>query len=208
MVSRIIKLSYPGKTTGEVRLSISKIKISTNVNTVYDSVSFLERNIFPMREENLAQKKVKKKVALRDILNIHNDDGIKDLGQVGTMAKSIKSGEHIQPIGIPNIKLVRAKDNDLLLFDGHHSMLAYMAVGKRYLEEIPHMIIEDEGTGYVEDQDILVFYGEHSKEIENNNWKEYVINWQAVKEKQLARRVQRNMGELFFAVKERIEHVQ
>jgi hypothetical protein len=25
------------------------------------------------------------------------------------------------------------------------------------------MIIEDEGTGYVGDPDILVFYGEHSK---------------------------------------------
>lgn len=203
MVSRIIKISYPGKTTGEVRLSISKVKISTNVNTVYDSVSFLERNIFPMREENLAQKKVKKKVALRDILNIHNDDGIRDLAQVGTIAKSIESGEHIQPLGIPNIKLVRTKDNDLLLFDGHHSMLAYMAVGKRCLEEIPHMIIEDEGTGYVEDQDILVFYGEHSKEIESNNWKEYVINWQAAREKQLSRRIQRDMGELFCAIQKR-----
>jgi hypothetical protein len=38
-----------------------------------------------------------------------------------------------------------------------------LAVGKRCLEEIPHMIIEDEGTGYVGDPDILVFYGEHSK---------------------------------------------
>jgi hypothetical protein len=38
-----------------------------------------------------------------------------------------------------------------------------LAVGKRCLEEIPHMIIEDEGTGYVENPDILVFYGEHSK---------------------------------------------
>jgi len=190
-----------------VRFSISKGKISTNVNTVYDPVSFLETNTFPMREQNFAHKKVKKKVALRDILNIHNDEGIKDLSQVGTMAKSIKSGEHIQPLGIPNIKLVRTKDNDLLLFDGPHSMLAYMAVGKRYLEEIPHMIIEDEGTGYVEDQDILVFYGESSKEIENNNWKEYVINWQAAREKQLSRRMQRNMGELFWAIQKRIKQL-
>lgn len=69
------------------------------------------------------------------------------------------------------------------------------------------MIIEDEGTGYVEDPDILVFYGEHSKEIENNNWKEYVINWQAAREKQLSRRIQRDMGGLFCAIQKRIKQL-
>ena len=121
------------------------------------------------------------------------------------MTRSIESRKHISSFGIPNVKLVRTRDNQLLLFDGHHSMLAYMNAGKRYLEEIPHMIIEDKDKGYIDDKDIIVFYGEHSKEIENYDWKQYVINWQAVKEKQLSRRVQRDMGELFCAIKNRIE---
>ena len=97
------------------------------------------------------------------------------------------------------------KDNQLLLFDGHHSMLAYMNAGKRYLEEIPHIIIQDKDKGHVDDRDIIVFYGEHAKAIKNYGWKDYVINWQAVKEKQLCRRVQRDMGELFCAIKDRIK---
>ena len=113
------------------------------------------------------------------------------------MAQPIKSGEQILFIGIPNIKLVVTKESALLLFDGHHSMLAYMLVGKKYLHEIPHMLVYDENSGYIEDREILVFYGQHSKKIENDDWRRYVINWQADKEKQLSRRVQKNMGELF-----------
>lgn len=205
MAFRIIKLSYPGKPPNEVKTFISEVKVSKNVNTVYDAVSFFEKNMLPTFKKRLSQKKKKEKVALRDILNIHHDNGIKDIAQVRRMTRSIESGKHIFSFGIPNVKLVRTRDNQLLLFDGHHSMLAYMNAGKRYLEEIPHMIIEDKDKGYIDDKDIIVFYGEHSKEIENCDWKQYVINWQAVKEKQLSRRVQRDMGELFCAIKNRIE---
>ena len=205
ILSRIIKLSYPEKSINGVRTSISEVQVSKNVNTVYDAVSFFEKNIFPTLTKPLAHNKVREKVALRNILNIHNDDGIRDLTQVRRMTRAVESGKHIFSLGIPNVKLVKTKDNGLLLFDGHHSMLAYINAGKKYLEEIPHMVIEDEDKGYIEDKDIIVFYGEHSKEIENYNWEQYVINWQAVKEKQLCRRVQRDMGELFCAIKSRIK---
>lgn len=203
--SRIIKLSYPEKSTSGVRTSISEVQVSKNVNTVYDAVSFLEKNIFPTLTKTLEHNKVKEKVALRDVLNIHNDDGIRDLAQVRRMTRAIESGKDIFSLGIPNVKLVKTKDNELLLFDGHHSMLAYMNAGKKYLEEIPHMIIEDKDKGYIDDKDIIVFYGEHSKEIPNHDWRQYVIDWQAVKEKQLCRRVQRDMGQLFCAIKNRIK---
>jgi hypothetical protein len=49
------------------------------------------------------------------------------------MAEAIKSGKHILSRGIPNIKLVKTGDGQLLLFDGHHSMLAYISTGKAYL---------------------------------------------------------------------------
>ena len=203
--SRIIKLSYPEKSTNGVRTSISEIEVSKNGNTVYDAVSFFEKNMLPTLQKKLALKKVEEKVALRDILNIHNDDAIRDLAQVRRMTGAIKSGKHIFFQGMPNVKLVKTKDNQLLLFDGHHSMLTYMNSGKTYLEEIPHMIIADEDKGYIDDKDIVVFYGEHAKAIKNYGWKQYVINWQAVKEKQLCRRVQRDMGELFCAIKDRIK---
>ncbi len=203
--SRIIKLSYPEKSTNGVRTSISEVQVSKNVNTVYDAVSFFEKNIFPILTKTLEHNKVKEKVALRDILNIHNDDGIRDLAQVRRMTRAVRSGKHIFSMGIPNVKIVKTRENELLLFDGHHSMLAYMNAGKRYLEEIPHMIIEDKDKGYIDDKDIIVFYGEHSKEIPNHDWRRYVIDWQAVKEKQLCRRVQRDMGELFCAIKNRIK---
>ncbi|MBN1843271.1 MAG: hypothetical protein JW883_13445 [Deltaproteobacteria bacterium] len=205
MAFRIIKLSYPEKAPNEPRTFISEIEVSKNGNTVYDAVSFFEKNMLPTLQKKLALKKVEEKVALRDILNIHNDDAIRDLAQVRRMTAAIKSGKHIFFQGIPNVKLVKTKDNQLLLFDGHHSMLAYMNSGKTYLEEIPHMIIADEDKGYIEDKDIVVFYGEHAKAIKNYGWKQYVINWQAVKEKQLCRRVQRDMGELFCAIKDRIK---
>lgn len=80
-----------------------------------------------------------------------------------------------------------------------------MTAGKTYLEEIPHMIITGKEKGYVEDKDIIAFYGEHASDIEGCNWKEKVINWQAAKEKQLFKRVQKNMGELFFAIEKRVK---
>ena len=201
MAARIIKIGYPGKRAGEVRVSKSKINVSRDVENIYDSVSFLVNNRFLVQEGDDILKKLDRKISLKTIINIHNDDGIRDTELVLSLAESIKLGEHIHSVGIPNIKLVITKEKALLLFDGHHSMLAYMLVGKRYLHEIPHMIIHDEDLGYIQDCDILIFYGDHSKKIKNGNWRQYVINWQAAKENQLSIRVQNNMGELFQAMR-------
>lgn len=121
------------------------------------------------------------------------------------MAEAIKSGKHILSRGIPNIKLVKTGDGQLLLFDGHHSMLAYISTGKAYLEEIPHMMITDKEKGYIEDKNIIVFYGEHASDIKGCNWRDKVINWQAAKDKRLCDRIQNNMGELFSAVEKRVK---
>jgi hypothetical protein len=200
MTYRIITISHPGDVHNEVKILISKVKITKEVKTIYDSVSFLVRDEVSINNNSFSHKRVKKRIRLHRILNIHNDDGIKDFVQIGAMIKSIKSGEHIHSFGIPNIKLVVIKERELLLFDGHHSMLAYMLVGKKYLNEIPHLIIKDEDKGYIQDKDILVFYGKHAKNMRDGNWREYVINWQTVEEKQLSSRIQKNMGELFSVI--------
>lgn len=184
---------------------ISEVELFKDVQTIYDAVCCFKKNIFPKLNKGIKQSKVKKKTELKNVLNIHNDDGIKDLFQIKRMAEAIKSGKHILSCGIPNVKLVKTRESQLLLFDGHHSMLAYMTAGKTYLEEIPHMIITGKEKGYIEDKDIIVFYGEHASDIEGCNWKEKVINWQTTKEKQLCKRVQKNMGELLFAIEKRVK---
>ncbi len=43
------------------------------------------------------------------------------------MVKQIRSGKDIiSPNGLPNIKLVKTEQTEWILFDGHHSLLAYI----------------------------------------------------------------------------------
>ena len=205
MTCWLIRQSYPGDSMNKIITYSSEVKVSKDISTIYDAVSWFEKNALPKLKKGIKRKKLEKSVALKDILNIHNDDGIRDLAQLKRMVEDIKTGTHIFSRGIPNIKLVKTRNNQLLLFDGHHSMLAYMAAGRIYLEEIPHMIIFDKEKGYVEDKDIIVFYGEHAADIEDYNWKEKAINWQAAKDRQLSKRVQKNMGQLFCSIKKRMD---
>jgi len=112
------------------------------------------------------------------------------------MVKQIKSGKEIlSPRGLPNIKLVKTKYSEWIVFDGHNSLLSYMIAGRTYLHEVPHLVIENE-SGYVNDKEILIFFGLHSSKLHDSNWRNYVINWQSPRENQLCKREQNNMGEL------------
>jgi hypothetical protein len=74
-----------------------------------------------------------------------------------------------------------------------------MIAGRTHLHEIPYLVIEDE-NGYVNDKEIFVFFGMHSIQLNDSNWRKYVINWQAPKERQLCKREQNNMGELLDSI--------
>ncbi len=116
------------------------------------------------------------------------------------MVIEINSGKDIlSPNGLPNIKLVKTEQSEWILFDGHHSLLSYMIAGRLYLHEVPHFIIEDE-NGHVNNKEIFVFFGFHSKKLNDSNWRKYVINWQAPKERQLCKREQNNMSELLVSI--------
>ena len=145
---------------------------------------------------NKTIKEVKEPILLREIINLHSINGIKSMNQIRTMVKEIKSGNDIlSPSILPNIKLVKTVQSEWILFDGHHSLLSYMIAGRTYLHEVPHFVIEDE-NGHVNDKEILIFFGMHSKKLNDSDWRKYVINWQAPKERQLCKREQNNMGEL------------
>lgn len=197
---RIIKLVHPQNPvqgTPET-VSVYKIPFTKKNMTIYDTVDFFEKQIFSKaKETNEALEKSTEQVLLGNIINLHNSNGIKNIPQITSMINQIKSGKDILfSSGIPNIKLVEACRNEWVLFDGHHSMLAYMILGRKYLSEVPHLIIRNK-TGYVKDSEIHVFFGVHSKKLRDSDWRDYVINWQQPKEKQLCMRVQENMGELY-----------
>ncbi len=201
MQPKFVKLIYPGKLHKNDMIKVSKsiIELPKLDMSIYDIVDYFEQNI--ILKIKMTEERIETKVQLRDIINLHNNTGIKDISQIKSMIVKIKSKKDIlHPSTLPNIKLVKAKDNDWVLFDGHHSVLAYMSLNKKYLHEIPHLIVENE-HGYVLNRDILVFFGPHAGELTESTWRNYVINWQELKEKQLCKRIQKNMGELFDSLK-------
>ncbi|MFC1585172.1 hypothetical protein ACFL5V_06480 [Fibrobacterota bacterium] len=114
---------------------------------------------------------------------------------------SLKTGrELLNSDNIPNVRLAKDGSGRWVLFDGHHSLLAYLFTGKKNLHDIPHMIIVNEKTGHVSDEEIGAFFGEHAAGFANGEWFEHVINWQAPKSRQLRQRKQKNMGELYGAM--------
>jgi hypothetical protein len=169
---------------------------------VYETVDFVQKlphSAFVPVKAKFAMVKIR----LGEIINIHNINGLMDISQVSIMIESLKKGQHIYQEGIPNIKMVKARNGSLLLFDGHHSLLAYMSAGKIFLNEIPHMIIYEKKSGFIEESDVLVFFGKHAQKIKQDHWQQWVINWQETGDKQLGLRLQRNMGELFNSFKEK-----
>ena len=197
---RFVKVIHPCKSKDGNLTCVSSLKVhlKDKSNTIYDTVDHFEKELGLKVKETIEE--VKELVLLREIINLHNIDGIKSMNQIRTMVKEIKSGNDIlSPSGLPNIKLVKTEQSEWILFDGHHSLLSYMIAGRTYLHEIPHFVIEDD-NGYVDNKEILVFFGMHSKKLNDSNWRKYVINWQAPKEKQLCKREQNNMGELLDSI--------
>lgn len=200
MCHRTLTLVFPCEHSSEPRVQISRsaVSVAEAGASIYDNVEFFERRMFPGK--SMAIERITDRIPLRDVVNLHNDTGIRDFRQITCMIRQIRSGRDIlHPSELPNMKLVRAADGGHVLFDGHHSMLACMAAGREFLDEVPHLIVHG-AEGFVTDQEILVFFGAYSRELKASDWKQYVINWQAPRGKQLCGRVQKNMGELFDAL--------
>lgn len=193
---RLVKLIYPIKSKEGNLTCISSLKVFLRHenSTIYNTMAQFEKELGSKLEETINE--VKKPVFLREIINLHNINGIKSMNQIKTMVKQIKKGKDIlSPRGLPNIKLMKTKHSEWILFDGHHSLLSYMVAERKYLHEVPHFVVEN-SSGYVNDKEILIFFGLHSSKLHNSNWRNYVINWQAPREKQLCKREQNNISEL------------
>jgi len=180
----------------------SQVPLPNRATTIYNTVETYEKQFFPRLQKSYM--KIFPRILLRTLINIHNDDGIKNISQIANFSLKIKKGKNIlQPSGLPNIKLARLRSRELLVFDGHHSLLAYMSAGKNFLDEIPHIIVLGK-KGFLKNEEILIFWGQHAAKISAKAWKLFVINWQNPKNKQICPRVHNNMGELFDALRNRI----
>ncbi len=183
----------------------SQIPLPNKTTTIYETVEIYERKFLPHLQT--AYIDISPRILLRTLINIHNDDGIKNIPQIANFSLKIKKGgDIVQSSGLPNIKLARLRSKDLLVFDGHHSLLSYLAAGKIFLDEIPHIIVSGD-KGFLKNEEILVFWGHHAPKIPAKNWGLFVINWQNPENKQLCPRIQRNMGELFDALLEQIKKI-
>jgi len=201
------KTHFPKKALPEkiVCVTTYRVTITNSCSTIYDAVDSLRNRKIVYDQRGRKQIRAEEIIELQNVLNIHNDSGIKDLAQIGSMMRRILSGEHILfADGMPNAKLAKVNHNQWLLFDGHHSLLAYMHAGKKYLHEVPHLTVENEGAKTVADDEIAVFFGRHANKVRGRDWRNYVINWQAPGNKQLCPRIQKNMGELYNALSARI----
>jgi len=148
---RFVKIIYPYKSKDGnlTRISSLKVYLRNKNITIYDTVEQFEKELGSKLKETISE--VKKLVLLREIINLHNINGIKSMNQIRTMVKQIKSGKDIlSPRGLPHIKLVKTKQSEWISFDGHHSLLSYMIAGRTYLHEVPHFIVENK-SGYVND---------------------------------------------------------
>ncbi len=178
-----------------MRVLTSQVPISAAGPTLYDAVDYFERVLFRGGFASLCR--VAQRVPLRGIISLHNTEGIRDLRQIGEMlGQVLAGGDVLRASGLPNVSVVMTSENETVLFNGHHTVMAYMAAGCNYLDEVPHMVVHN-GGGCVADREILMFFGTHSKQLTPSDWRDYVIDWQASADGQLRRRIQLNAGELF-----------
>lgn len=201
---RFVEYYSPQKHQDQNLIDYNKSLVPSPIKTmtIYETVKIYEKKIF--HHLRMTPINNSPRIFLRTLINIHNDDGIKNMSQIADFSLKIKKGGNIlQPSGLPNIKLARLRLKDLLVFDGHHSLLAYMTAGKIFLDEIPHIIVSGK-KGFLKNEEILIFWGHHAPKIPSKNWRLFVINWQNPENKQICPRIQRNMGELFDALLEKI----
>ncbi|MBS3765070.1 hypothetical protein KGY71_00975, partial [Candidatus Bipolaricaulota bacterium] len=115
--------------------------------------------------------------------------------------EKVRSGREIlMPDGLPNVKIAETKREEVVLFDGHHTLLAYMLAGRKFLCQLPHLLVRGPGRSGVGDEEIHCFFGDHGDKLEGGDWRNYTVSWTKPTEGQLEPRKWENMGELLEAL--------
>ena len=211
MKARKIRLVYPcpeQETESNCRVRSFGVEIQqSTAEDIYSTVKKFRKDVFPdLRQADFSGDVIESKVPLSSLINLHNADEIMNRSDIPGMVEKISSGRDVlMPGGLPNSKVAKSEGGDLICFDGHHTILAYMLAGREYLEEIPHLVILGTDEGGLEEREFYVFFGDHAEKLEGRDWLEFTISWSKPPEEQLEKRKQKNMGELLLALKKEPE---
>lgn len=187
-MKRVIIVSFPENKLQEIAT------IDSILSLPYELVELIRKDLSKLVEE---ESDYFATYLLSDIMPIHNFSGVRDLNQIKQMQGKIAKGEEIlEKDGLPNIKLVVAPNGQLLIFDGTHTLMAYLLQGKKLLSEIPYLVISAEKCAPVSAGEISIFFPVDSREQVKKNWNSYVVNWQAKPGLQAEKREFNSMGEL------------
>lgn len=205
MSNRVVKLFYPLRLHEACSKGLSvktcKTAVCVDGDDIYKTVDKFRKEHFPVLNETV--KTVEPSLKLSQIITLHNLSGIDEYEKIQQMKAKIDSGRDILAEDqIPNSKLVRTKKNETVLFDGHHTVLAYMIAGRQYLAQIPHLLIADNNGNGLSDREILVFFGRFSDFLSDKNWRRYRINWNHSPNGKLEPRRQTTLGDLREAIRQ------
>lgn len=206
MKERRVRLVFPvngANDEAEIVRTFSRVVNHENEGDVYLTVEKFRKEAFPeITNTDTQSEKIREKTLLSRIINLHNVDEIRERPtRISEMREKIESGKPVlMPDGLPNVKIVKTSRGELVCFDGHHSLLAYMAADKKYLREVPHLMVTGGSGGGLGDEEIHVFFGKHATKLRGKDWRNYTISWTNPPECQLEERKQEDMGELFSAL--------
>ncbi|MFW6190539.1 MAG: hypothetical protein ACOC49_02715 [Candidatus Bipolaricaulota bacterium] len=176
---------------------LTEIRSETR-DDIYGLVEEFRKGRFSeLAEEDFSVSEARNPMALENVINLHDGDEIGVRVDIGEMVKRVESGrEVLMTDGFPNVKVTKTKREELVLFDGHHTLLAYMMTGRSYLCQVPHLLVTDVGGAGFDDREILAFFGDHAEKLKGEDWREFTISWTKPEDEQLKSREYCDMGEL------------
>ena len=136
-------------------------------------------------------------IDLTTMINLHNIEGVSNVQTMRELIGKIKNGKSIYNLdnGAPNVHLAHV-GNQWVVINGHHTIMAYLLCGVSKVANLPYAIIENDTTGNISETEILAVFNEHSTRVVPTRWQDVALDWSAPSDQQLAKRVQKNMGEL------------
>jgi hypothetical protein len=203
-MKKIVLISFPPEDLIPASSPVSfKVSFNEEIVSVIKATEYLEKPFYYKKVPNIDQ--VLPPFALREIINLHQFSRKSDLTEISNTAALIAMNRYrLLRDRWPHIRLVMSRKKELVLFSGHHTLLAYMAVGKTMLDEIPYMFIYNEERKFLNDDEMHQFFGKLSKQLRNQDWRDFSISWKTPEFRQLQPRTRRNMGELFDLFKSHI----